>query len=87
MGGPLSVTFAEIHMIRMENDIAIRLKPIFYGRFVDNIINGRKKNVPDELLSKLNNYHRNTKLTIEISPTKFLDTQLVNLNGKIETKV
>ena len=29
MGGPLSVTFAEIHMVRMENDIVIPLKPIF----------------------------------------------------------
>ena len=35
----------------------------------------------------LMNYHRNIKLTIEISPVKLLDTQLVNLNGKIETKV
>ena len=87
MGSPLSVTFAEIHMVRMENDIVITLKPIFYRRFIDDIINRRKKNVPDELYSKLNNYHRNIKLTIEISPTKFLDTQLVNLNGKIETKV
>ena len=59
MGGPLSVTFAEIHMVRMENDIVIPLKPIFYRRFVDDIINRRKKNAPDELFSKLNNYHRN----------------------------
>ena len=87
MGGPLSVTLAEIHMIRMENDVVIPLKPIFYKRFVDDIINRRKKNVPDELFFRLNNYHRNIKLTIEISPVKFLDTQLVNLNGKIETKV
>ena len=86
MGGPLSVTLAEIHMIRMENDVVIPLRPIFY-RFVDNIINLRKNNVPDELCFKLNNYHQNTKLTIEISPAKFLDTQLVNLNGNIETKV
>ena len=56
-------------------------------KVVDDIINRRKNNVPDELFSKLNNYHRNIKLTIEISPTNFLDTQLVNLNGKIETKV
>ena len=86
-GGPLSVTFAEIHMVRMENDIVIPLKPIFYRSFVDDIINRRQKNVPDELLFKLNNYHRNITLNIEISPTKFLDTQLVNLHGKIETKV
>ena len=87
MVGPLSVTFVEIHMIRIENDIVIPLKPIFYRRFVDDIINRCKKNVPDELFLKLNNYHRNIKLTIEISPTKFLDKQLVNLNGKIKTKV
>ena len=87
MGGTLSVTFAEIDMARMENDIVIPLKPIFYRRFINDIINRRKKNVPDELFLKLTNYHRNIKLTIEISPTKFHDTQLVNLNGKIETKV
>ena len=67
MRGPLSVTLAEIHMIRMENDIAIPLKQIFYWRFVDDIINHRKKNVLDELFFKLNNYHRNIKLTIEIN--------------------
>ena len=74
-------------MIRTENDDVTPMKPIFYRRFVDDIINCCKKNVPDELFFKLNNYHWNIKLTIEISPTKFLDTQLVNLNGKIETKV
>ena len=62
MGGPLSVTLAKIHMIRMENDVAIPLKPIFYRRFVEYIINRRKKNVPDELFFKLNNYHQNIKL-------------------------
>ena len=87
MGGPLSVTFADIHMIRMENNVVIPLKPIFYRRFVEDIINRCKKNVPDELFFKLNNYHQNIKLTIEISPTKFCDTQSVNLNGKIETKI
>ena len=43
MGGPFSVTLAEIHMIRMENDVAIPLKPIFYRRFVNDIINRQKK--------------------------------------------
>ena len=75
IGGPLSVTFAEIHMVRMGNDIIIPLKPIFYRRFVEDIINRRKKNVRDELFSKLNNYHCNIK---------FLDTQLVNLNEKLK---
>ena len=47
----------------------------------------KKKNVSDELSFKLNNYRRNINLTIEISPAKILDTQLVKLNGKIKTKV
>ena len=42
----MGVTVAEIHMIKMENDVVIPLKPIFYGRFVEDIINRRKKNVP-----------------------------------------
>ena len=52
IGGPLSVTLAEIHMKRMENDVAIPLKPIFYRRFVGDIINRCKKNIPDELFFK-----------------------------------
>ena len=42
----MGVTVAEIHMIKMENDVVIPLKPIFYRRFVEDIINRRKKNVP-----------------------------------------
>ena len=87
MGDFLSVTLAEIHMTRMENDVIIPLKTPFYIRFVDDIIIHCKKNVPDELFSKLNNCHRNIKFTtIEISPINFLDAQLVNLNEKWESK-
>ena len=37
MGGPLSVTLADIHMIRTEKDKVTPLKSIFYKRFVDDI--------------------------------------------------
>ena len=37
MGGPLSVTFSDIFMIKMESDIVIPHKPLFYCRFVDDI--------------------------------------------------
>ena len=30
----------------------------------------------------LNNYPKNIKLTIKLSPSKFLDTQLMNVEGK-----
>ena len=82
-GDSLSVNLAEIHMTRMENDVIIPLKTTFCIRFVDDIIIHSKKNVSDELFSKLNNCHQNIKFTIiETSPTNFLDTQLVILNEK-----
>ena len=49
MGGPLSVTFSEIFVIKMENDKVIPTKPIFYRRYVDDIYNRRKKNIEDSL--------------------------------------
>ena len=41
MGGPLSVTFSDIYMVKMENDVVIPSKPIFYRRFVDEIYSRR----------------------------------------------
>ena len=41
MGGPLSVIFSEIYMVKMENDVVIPSKPIFYRRFVDEIYSKR----------------------------------------------
>ena len=34
MGRPLSVTFSDIFMTKMENDIIIPIKPFFYRRYV-----------------------------------------------------
>ena len=87
MGGSLTVTLADIHMIRTEKDIVTPLKPIFYKRFVDDIYNRRKKGIHDNLCERLNNYHPNIKLTIEINPTKFLETEIIDNEGTIETKV
>ena len=87
MGGPLSVVFANIFMTKMEKEIVEPSKPEFYRRFVDDSINKRKKNAPDELFEKFNNYHEKLKFTIEISPTKFLDTQILYHDTTIETSV
>ena len=88
MGGPLSVTLADIHMIRTEKDIVTPLKSIFYKRFVGDIYTRRKKGIHDKLYERLNNYHPNIKLTIEINPNKFLDTEIIlKKNGVIKTKV
>ena len=42
MGGPLSVTFSDIFMAKMENDVAIPSKPIFYSRFENEIYSRQK---------------------------------------------
>ena len=80
MGGPLSVTFSDIYMVKMENDAAMLSKPIFYRRFVDDIYSRRKLG-DNVLFDRLNNYNPNIKLTIEVNPSKFLDNKLTNING------
>ena len=42
MGGQLSVSLSDIYMDKMENDVVIPSKPIFYRRFVDDIYGRRK---------------------------------------------
>ena len=74
-------------MIRTEKDIVTPLKPISYKRFVDDIYNRRKKGIHDELYERCNNYHPNIKLTVEINPNKFMDTEIIENEGGIETKV
>ena len=47
MGGPLSVTFRDILMVKMKTERVVPTKPTFYRRYVDDIYNERKKNVED----------------------------------------
>ena len=46
-----------------------------------------KKSRHDELFEKLNNYHSKIKLTIKVSPTKFLNASLNLYNGIYKFKV
>ena len=78
MGGPLPVTLSDIHMTRTENNVVRPEKPLFYRRFVDDIINRRKKNEHDIIFENLNKYHPKINLTIEVNPCKFLDTKIIN---------
>lgn len=87
MGGPLSVVFSNIFMTKLEQQVVVPLKPLFYRRYVDDSINRRKKNKPDVLFTALNNFKpEKIKFTIEVSPTKFLDTK-IKYNETIETSV
>ena len=58
MGGPLSVTFIDIYMVKLENDVVI--PSIFYRRFVDNIYS-RWKLGDNVFFNRLNNYNPNIK--------------------------
>ena len=64
MGGPVSV-FLDIFMCKMEEDVVVPTKLVFYKCYVDDTHIRRKKNVNDELFQKLNRYHTNIKLTLE----------------------
>ena len=72
MGGPLSVTFSDIYMVKIENDVVISSKPIFYRRFVDDIYSRRKLG-DNVLFDRLNNYHTNIKpWTMDLQNSKTL---------------
>ena len=87
MGGPISVVFANIFMCKLEKEVVRPLKPIFYKRYVDDIYVRRKKNTPDILYDKLNSYHPNIKFSIEIHPSKFLDTHIEINENLVQTSV
>ena len=87
MGGPLSVILSNIFMTMLEKDVVLPLKPLFYKRYVDDVISRRKKNVPDILLQKLNEYHPRIKFTVEVNPKMFLDTEILISGGVCQTRV
>ena len=87
MGGPLSVTFANIALTKLEKEVVLPTQPKFYRRYVDDIIKRRQKDEPDTLFDKINNYHPKIKFTIEENPAKFLDTAINIQNGIVTTAV
>ena len=72
LGGPVSVVFSDIYICKIEEDVVVRAKSIFYQRYVDSTYIPR--NVNDELFQNSNSYHSSIKLTLKGNPRKFLDT-------------
>ena len=70
MGDPLLVTY----MTKLEIEKVRSTKPLFYKRFVDDVINRRKKNKSDSLQASPNSYHPNINFTVDVNLSKFLDT-------------
>ena len=87
MGGPLSKTFSDIFMNKLERDVVMPRDPPLYRRYVDDSFNRRKKNEPDELFEALNSYHPNIRYTIEENPKHFLDTDFSHNDNGTSTSV
>ena len=51
---------------------------------MDDTCNRRNKNQPDKLFEMMNKYHPNINLTIEVNPSKFLDTKIYSGNNEIK---
>ena len=81
----MSVVFTDIFICKMEEDVVVPAKLIFYKRYVDDI-HRQKENV-DELFQNLKSYHTNMKLVLEENPRKFLDTEIIRKNNTISTQV
>ena len=52
---------------------------------VDDNYHRRKKGETDKLFEALNTYHPNIKLTIEVNPSRFLDTHLSRNDDRLYT--
>ena len=57
-----------------------------YKLYVDDRYVRRKKNIRDMLFEDLNSY-QNIKLTTEVNPSKFLDTELIRGKGSVLAQV
>ena len=62
----------------MEQDVVTPARALFHERCMDDKYARRKKNKADTLFNSLNSYHKNMKQTIDVNPTKFLDTKTVD---------
>ena len=82
MGTKMAVAFGNIFTAKIEKEILRQssIKPIFWKRFIDDVISvwDTSRNAIEEFLLKANNFHPTIKFTAEISETEttFLDTEV-----------
>ena len=76
MGTKMAVAFANIFMAKIEKEILRQssIKPIFWKRFIDDVISvwDTSNNATEEFLLKANNFHPTIKFTAEISETDYI---------------
>ena len=84
MGGPFSAIFSNISLTELQTEKVKPIKPLLYKRFIDDVINRRKKSKPESPLTFFNNYHLNKNFAVEVNPSKFLNANFKNVDSKIE---
>ena len=85
MGGTLSVNLSDCFMkTKMEKDVVIPLTPKFYCWYIDDTYNRRNKNQLDELFERMNKWHPNINLTVEVNSSKFVDTKMYRDKNEIK---
>ena len=60
------------------------LKPNFCCRYEDATYNRRNKNESVEIFERMNKYHTNINFTVEVNPSKFLDTKIHCDNNEVK---
>ena len=60
-----------IYMTKTEREVVNPSETKFYKRFVDDIINRRNKNQPNDLFQELSSNHPNMKYTVEVKEIFF----------------
>ena len=84
MGSTLSVNLLDCFVNKIGKDVLIPLEPKFYCRYVGDIYNKRNKNQPDKLFERMSKYYPNINLTVEVNPSKCLDTKTHRDNNEIK---
>ena len=82
MGNPLSPILSDIVMEDLEIECIKKLnvKPLFYFRYVDDILLCVPSNSIDHILNTFNTYDKNLQFTVEIAQNKsisFLDLKII----------
>lgn len=88
MGSPVSLIFADIVMPDLERDCLSKLdfKPLFYYRYVDDIITCIPRSKVQNMLDTFNSFHPRLQFTSELEKDRsisFLDVLLIRDNNKI----
>ena len=73
----LHVIFFDTYMTKIERKVVEPTKTQFYENLIDDVINKRCKEQPDNLFQALNSNHPKIKYTIKTNPDNFPDTKII----------